>query len=336
MRTIIKDIAYFLPEQIITNEHLHRENPDWDMDLVTTRTGVKQRHLAESGETALDLSVKACQKLLSNHNEASGQIDGIIFCTQSPDYIMPPNSSLLHKILGLSENVFAFDINLACSGYVFGLALANGLIQTGVATNILFVTADTYSKYIHKKDRSARALFGDGSSVSWITASDSSQGIIDLQCSTSGKDYDKFMIPAGAQRMPLSYETSLEKSDESGNVRSLANIHMDGMGVLTFVNSKVPKQILKLLERNQLQIEDIDLFIFHQASKLALDSLTRLLKIKPVRVFQNLSKVGNTVSSSIPIALKDALESGRVNEGDKVILSGFGVGLSWASALIEI
>ncbi len=198
------------------------------------------------------------------------------------------------------------------------------------------MNADTYSRYINKKDRSVSALFGDGAAVSWITTSNSTQGIIDIQCSTSGRYYDKFIIPAGGCRMPKSTETAIPKIDDSGNVRALENIHMDGMAILAFVNSRVPKQIQQILARNKLTIDDIDFFVFHQASKIALDALMLLLRIKPEKTYHNLHKVGNTVSASIPIALKDALDSGKVSIGDKVILSGFGVGLSWGTAIIEI
>jgi len=336
MRVKINDIAYYLPERIVTNEELKKENPSWDMSLIEERVGVLKRHIARDDETALDLSVQACEKLFSKNKDAKEQIDGIIFCTQGEDYIMPPNSCILHKILNLAEDVFAFDFNLACSGYIYGLALAQGLICSGIAKNILLVNADTYSKYINKQDRSVRMVFGDGAAVSWITTSDSTQGIIDIQCSTSGKHYDKFIIPAGGCRMPKSKETAIPKTDDSGNVRTLENIHMDGMGILVFVNSKVPKQIQSILAKNKLTIDDIDLFIFHQASGVALDSLIRLLGIKPEKTYQNIREVGNTVSASIPIALKEVLENGKVSRGDKVLLSGFGVGLSWGTAIIEI
>jgi 3-oxoacyl-[acyl-carrier-protein] synthase-3 len=336
MRVKIKDIDYYLPERLVTNEELQRENPNWDMSSIEERVGVLRRHIAGDDETALDLSVQACKKLFSRSEDAKEQIDAIIFCTQSNDYILPPNSCILHKILDLGEDVFAFDFNHACSGYPYGLALSQGLICSGIAKNILLVNADTYSKYISKQDRSVRVLFGDGAAVSWIVVSDSKQGIIDIQCSTYGNFYDKFIIPAGGCRMQKCKETAIPRTDDSGNIRTLENIRMDGMGVLSFVNSKIPKQIKQILHQNGLAINDIDLFIFHQASKLALDKLTHLLAIKPEKVYQNLEDVGNTVSASIPIALKNALDNGRLSTGDKVLLSGFGVGFSWGTAIIEI
>ncbi len=306
------------------------------MNLVEKRSGVLKRHIARDDETSLDLALKACGKLFSVNEGLRDHIDSIIFCTESPDYILPPNSCIMHKMLELSDNTLAFDINLACSGYVYGLALAQALIVSGMVTNVLLITAETYSKYIHMQDRSSRVLFGDGAAVSWITASNSSSGIIDIKCSTFGENYDKFIIPAGACRMPSSEKTAIPETNASGNVRTLENIHMDGMGVLTFVNKKVPQEVRSLLSRNELSVEDIDLFVFHQASKIVLDSLTRLLRIKREKVYRNIAEVGNTVSASIPIALKDALDNGAMSSGARVLLSGFGVGLSVASAIIEI
>lgn len=336
MKIKIDDIAYYLPEEVVTNRDLAKENPGWNMDHLEERVGVKNRHIARDNETAADLSLKACKKLFSKREGIKEEVDGIIFCTQSPDHIIPPNACILHKMLDLPEEVFAFDLNLACSGYIYGLALARGLIHSNTARKILLVTADTYSKYINKQDRSTRTLFGDGAAVSWITASDSAQGIMDIQCSTSGAHYDKFIIPAGGHRIPKSAETAISERDKSGNIRTKENIHMKGLGILTFVNSKVPKQVKEVLARNNMTIDGIDLFVFHQASKLALNSLARLLKINPEKMYSNLHDIGNTVSASVPIALKDAMDKKKASKGDKILLCGFGAGLSWGTAILEL
>lgn len=336
MRVRIEDIEYYLPEQVVDNKDLQQENPDWDMSSIEKRVGVLKRHIAREDETAVDLALKACERLFLRNKNAKQGIDAVIFCTQSEDYILPPNACLLHSMLDLNDDVFAFDFNLACSGYIYGLALAQGLICSKSATNVLLVNADTYSKYINKKDRSVRMLFGDGAAVSLITKSDSEQGIIDIKCSTHGKLYDKFIIPAGGCRMPKSETTSVPKTDNAGNVRTLENIHMDGVGILRFVSAKVPVQVRQILERNNLTVNDIDMFIFHQASKLVLDRLINSLEIGPEKMYQNLSEVGNTVSASIPMVLKVALDKGKILPGNKILLSGFGVGLSWGTAIIKM
>ena len=331
----IKDIAYYLPECALSNKDLAQENPSWDMKQLEERVGVMTRYVAGDDETSLDIAEKACEKLFAENPELRDQVGGIIFCTQSGDYIMPPNACVLHKRLKLNEDVFAFDFNLACSGYVYGLAIARGMMYTNMGKHILLVTANTYSKYINPQDRSVKMLFGDGASVTWLAPSEQDEGIIDIMCATSGAKYDAFMIPAGGSRMPKSDKTSIPETDKNGNIRSLENIHMKGMDIFAFVNSRVPKQVRQLLEKNGLSVDDIDLFVFHQASKLALDSVIRSLRIKPEKAYINIQDVGNTVSSSIPIALKDAKDRGLVKKGDLILLAGFGVGLSWGSTIIK-
>ena len=331
----IKDIAYCLPGNIVTNQDLQQENPAWDMRQLEARTGVVKRHIAREGETTLDMAIKACRDMLSKGEGFRDGINGLIFCTQSQDHIIPSNSLIVHKELQLPENVFTFDFNMACSGYIYGLALAQGLIQAGFADHILLITGDTYSKYIHRKDRSARILFGDAAAVTRIGVEDPGKGVVDILCETSGKHYDKFIIPAGGCRNPKSSKTSIPMKDRSGNVRTAENIYMNGMGVLGFINTHVPKQINKILKRNAMTLDDIDLFVFHQSSKISLDSLERLLEVNGEKVFRNIREIGNTVSASIPIAIKDAMDKGKIESGQTVLISGFGAGLSWGTAIIQ-
>lgn len=336
MRVAIKAIATHLPECVVSNEELATANPSWDMGLVGKKTGVHRRHIAHDGETAFDLAVAACGPLFEKAPDAREAIDAILFCTQEGDYVMPPNACLLHNELELPDGVLAFDFNLACSGFTYGLAIAQGLITAGTASNVLLVTSHTYSKFIHPLDRSARVLFGDGAAVSWIAAADGDEGLIDIDCGTSGKGWDGFWIPAGGARLPQSEETRRQPNADSGDFRTAEDIHMDGMGVLAFVNSKVPPSVQRVLSRNSLTVDDVALFIFHQASALALDTLERRLRIPPEKNFRNIADVGNLVSASIPVALDEALSRGRARPGDLVLLSGFGVGLSWATALVRI
>lgn len=336
VRAEIRGIAYVLPDQVVTNEMLGAENPTWDMSRVESRTGVAARHITRDNETAFDLACRACDLLFEEHPEAREQVDAILFCTQSGDYVMPPNACLLHEYLGLPEDVFATDFNLACSGFVYGLGLAQSLLASAIATNVLLINADTYSKYINRGDRSARALFGDGAAATWLAASDSGRGLIGIRCATSGKDHRKFIIPAGGCRLPRSPETAVEQADSGGNLRSLENIHMDGAGVLSVLNATAPRHIRALLESSGMTLDDIDMFVFHQASKMALDSLAARLRIPADRLFSNLRGVGNTVSASIPIAMRDAIDLGRIEPGDRVLVSAIGVGMSWATAIMEM
>ena len=305
----ISGITYALPSNIVTNADLALEHPEWDMTRVEMRTGVLRRHISD-GETALDLAFRAADALIEAHSEAR-MADAILFCTQTPDQVMPPNAALLHEHLGLGDGVFALDFTLACSGFVYGLALAQGLVSSGIASSILLVTADTYSRLIDPNDRGPRVLFGDGAAVTWITSGD--RGLVDIALATSGTDHRAFMVPKGSEVL-----------------------RMDGLRVLGFVKSHVPGQVSELLARNGLTVDDIDLFVFHQASRLALDTLQGCLKIPGDRMYSNIERVGNTVSASIPMALLDAIDEGLVGPGSRVLLCGFGVGMSWASAILDL
>ena len=189
-------IDYYLPKNVVTNSDLEKENPNWDLDSVAKKTGVLERHIARNDETALDLAVEACRKLFDQNNDAVQNIDAVIFCTQSPDYIMPPNSYLLQKRLGLAKNIIAYDFNLACSGYIYSIAMSYSLIYSGLATKVLLINADTYSKYISPEDRSTRVLFGDGAAATIVEKNDG-RGMIDIAFSSDGSSYDCFYIPAG-------------------------------------------------------------------------------------------------------------------------------------------
>lgn len=334
MNIKISDISYHLPDKILSNTDLQNENPEWDMEKLSEKSGVFFRHIAADNETAFDLACRACDKLFQKDENIRASIDGIIFCTQSPDYIMPSNSFLLHNYLKLEQSVFAFDFDLACSGFVYGLSIARGFVATSLAKNILLITADTYSKYIHPKDRSARILFGDGAAACLLSKTEDG-GIIDAMLASSGKDYESFYIPSGGSRIPKSEKTSLAETDESGNMHTPEHIHMNGFGVWKFVASTVPKQINEILNRNGYTVKDIDLFIFHQASKMTIDSLVKAVKVNPEKVFINMNNVGNLVSSSIPVALKYAEDAKRLKRGDLIVLSGFGVGLSWGTIIMR-
>ncbi len=334
--TSLRHIASALPERVLSNDELARENPSWNMESVLERAGVAERRVAAPGETAFDLSVRACETLVEEGAVDLGRVDAVVYCTQSPDYVMPGNAHLLHGRLGLGDRVLAFDYNLACSGYVYGLAFADSFARSGLASEILLVTADTYSKHINPRDRSARVLFGDGAAVTLVTAADGDGGrIVAAELGSHGADFEKFYIPAGGWRQPRGEETRREETDRHGNVRCAENIYMDGLGVWSWVNSTVPAHVRGFLERQSLSLDDVDLYVFHQASKMSLDTVAKALSLPPEKTFVHLEDVGNLVSASIPVALRAALDEGRVGPGSRVLLCGFGVGLSYGSVLLE-
>jgi len=335
MGVIIEKITYALPENVITNDELRSTYPDWDFERLEDRTGVYQRSIASEGETALDLVVKACSNLEGELENSFEEIDGLIFCTETPDHHIPSNASLLHGRLDLPTNVFSLDINMGCSGFVYSLEMARCLIEGGQADKILLATGDTYSQFINPGDRATRTLFGDGAAVSIISRSEE-PGIIDTTLGSSGKHYDKFMVPAGGARQPASAQTASTYTDKNGNVRSAENITMDGLGVLSFFNATIPAEVKSLLKKHELEVVDIDLFVFHQASRVALASIQRALGISDSQMVISLESIGNLVSASIPVALKMAADQGRLKPKGRIVLCGFGVGLSWGATLIEL
>lgn len=323
-------IEYYLPEQVVRNSYFRERFPEWKVDQTALRTGVLERHIARQDETAYDLALAAAIKLLDKNPSLREKVDGIIFCTQSPDYVMPSNAFLLQRDLGLKKNILAFDYNLACSGFIYGSVMATSFIRSGVAKNLLLVTADTYSKHLEEDDRSTRMLFGDGAAVSWIgqVGDCGTEPLIssfgDFSLSSDGTGWDQFVIRSGASRQPPSCRAEPDYNDK---------IAMNGLRVLNFVNDRVIRQLRELLANNCLKAEEIDQFFFHQASGLALDSLGKKLKVGDKQMFSNLATIGNTVSASVPILIKDYFSHNTLPKGSRLLLSGFGVGYSWGSML---
>ena len=308
------DIEYCLPDRVLENAQLQESFPDWRVSQTEKRTGVYERRIAAEDETAYDLALKSVKKLLQKYDGLIEKIDAVIFCTQSPDYVMPSNAFLLHRDLGLKSDVMAFDYNLACSGYVYGLFMASSFINTHSASNVLLVTGDTYSKYLNETDRATRMLFGDGASASWISADPGKvtpliSRFIDFKFSVDSSGWDKFYIKSGGMRQPYRQKDDPEFDDK---------IAMNGMQVVNFANHKVSAQMLEFLKRNSLEVSDIDQFFIHQASRLALESLAKRIKAGEDKVYINIDNVGNTVSSSIPILIKDYFDSHALDSGKKL------------------
>jgi len=260
-------------------------------------------------------------------------------CTQSPEYLLPSSACILQSRTKLPINVGAFDINLGCSGYIYGLGVAKGLVETGQAKNIMFVTSDTYSKYIHLKDKSVRTIFGDAAAATLVSAKDESDDSTEylgpFEYGTDGCGAENLIVPHGGAKHPKSERSSIEVKDENGNIRSSENLYMNGAEVFTFSLNRVPKLLQSLLEVTGLEEKDIDYFVFHQANKFILDSIkmcTNLPENKLLRYYEN---IGNTVSSSIPIALYEANKSGKLFHDSMIGVIGFGAGYSWGGTMIR-
>lgn len=334
--TSIRAIAVELPEREVTNADLARENPGWAMESVVKRSGIESRRFAAEDETAFDLSVRACESLLEQQDVAAADIDAILYCTHDPDYPMPGNAHLLHAHLGLGDEVLAFDYRLACTGFVYGLAFADAFVRAGMASGALLVTAETASKRINPRDRSARVLFGDGAAVTYLSSSGEGGGrIAAYELCTRGDGFKCGYVPAGAARNPVSEETKRETTDLSGNVRTPEDMHLEGPELWRFVNSVVPGHVEGFLAKHSLTLDDVDLCVFHQASKLILDSLRKALSIPAEKMFVHMKDIGNLSSASIPFALRAAMDEGAIQPGDRLLVSGYGTGLSYGSAIVE-
>ena len=320
MKVKIDSSAYYLPEKKEDNKDLLLDNPDWDISKISEKTGIYSRSIASPHQTAVDLAFEAGNKLLKDISFKE-DIDLIILVTQSPDYVLPTSACILQNQLGLSKKCMAFDINLGCSGFVYAISVAGSLIESGVAKKGLILCSETYTKYIHKNDRTCRPIFSDGASATLLVGSNS-DNIGPFVFGTDGSGYEKLIVREGGAREPNIIVDS-----------SYGLIEMNGAEVFLFTLSSVPACINMLLDKSNLKIEDIDLFVFHQASKLVLENLIRTMSLDKDKVFINLKYVGNTVSASIPIALKDAETQGRLKNGDTIMLVGFGVGLSWGATL---
>jgi len=337
IRAQIAAIEYYLPEAVLTNEQLAQLYPGWPAKVVEEKTGIKARHIAAEDETATDMAVKAAQKLFDRNACTPACIDFVMLCTQSPDHFLPTSACLIQDRLRIPKMCGAFDFNLGCSGFVYGLAIARALIENGLARNVLLLTAETYSKFIHPMDRSVRTLFGDAAAATLIRCveADGSGGplIGPFVFGTDGAGADLLIVPAGGLRLPRSGETAVEQTDEKGNTRSKEHLFMNGPAILTFSMTAVPALVERLLSEGGIGRDSVDAFVFHQANKLMLDVLRKQCNIPPERFVVDLENKGNTVGSTIPIALADAHRGGMIKPGARVMLVGFGVGLSWAGAL---
>lgn len=334
MKIGIKAIEYVLPEAVLTNEMLAELYGDWTAEKIFNKTGIASRHICREDETALDLAERAAKKLFATGVAAPGDIDYLLLATETPDYQIPPNACILQDRLGIPKTAGALDYTLACSAYVYGLMLAKGLIAGQIAKNVLLITAETYSKHIHPMDKSTRTIFGDGAAATLICAGEDVHAIGAFAMGTDGSGYNGLWIPAGGARQQRTADTAKVYIEENGTQRTQENVFMDGPEVFNFTIRVAGPSVKAVLEKENLQMEDIDLFVFHQANAFILEFLRKKIKIPKEKYFVDMADIGNTVSSTLPIALKRVQEKGRLQEGQRALLLAFGVGWSWGANIV--
>lgn len=325
----IKALTYYLPEGIVTNEQLEVELGG--VETVSKMAGVDSRRKASENETASDMAVKAAKKLFKEKGITPDEIDFLLYCTQSPDYFMPSTSCVIQDRLGIPTTAGAIGYDLGCSGYVYGLAIANSFVESGLAKNVLLLTADTISKYLHPQDKN-RLLFGDAASATLV----STTGIASIgsfEKGTDGKGFEHIIIRNGGNRHREL--TSKSYTDGNGNIHYEDYFDMDGEAVFNFTVERIPSLIEDCLKKNNLQKEDVGYYVFHQANRYMLNTLRKINKLPKDSFFVDLSDTGNTTSSTVPIGLVKSIQAGNIHKNMNVMVAGFGVGLSWAATILK-
>ncbi|WP_374460824.1 3-oxoacyl-ACP synthase III family protein [Chryseobacterium taeanense] len=331
MKAYIKAISYYLPESVYSNQQLVEDFPEWSVDKIAEKVGIDERHIAAEDETAGSMAEKAALNLFKEWNIEPSEIDFVMLCTQSPDYFLPTTACVIQHNLNIPTHSGAIDFNLGCSGYVYGLALAKGLISAGVAKNVLLLTAETYTKHINPKDKGNKTIFGDAAAATLVSTEGKAE-IKEFVLGTDGKGAENLMVKSGG--MKYKDKMNVVDEDENGAEKHSDYLYMNGSKIFNFTQGNVPKLANQTLEKNNLEKEDIGLFVFHQANKYMMEFLRKKMKIEEEKFYYYMSKVGNTVSSTIPIALSEAMKEGKT-EGNNVMLAGFGVGYSWAGTVLE-
>lgn len=318
----IAAIEYYLPETRLGNHELVEE-AGFDESFLRDKLGIEERRIASRDEATSDMSEKAAKRVLESCSLEPKDIGLLILCTQNPDFKLPGTSHIVQDRLGLPVSCAAFDVGLGCSGFVYGLAIAKAFMLFHGIKHGLLLTCDPYSKIISKDDRNTRPLFGDAASAALLSDGASCK-ILEFTFGSDGSGFHHLIVEGGGTRNPLSGENT-----------SISNcLYMNGRQIFNFMMRRVPSDVSNCLEKNHLTVEDIDRFVFHQASKYMLENLAKRLELPAEKMVYCLRETGNTVSSSIPIALSEMFREGGVTQ-KRVLISGFGVGLSWASTVLH-
>lgn len=328
----IKGISYYLPEKIVTNAELLKEFPEWSVDKVAAKVGVDLRHVAGENETAGDMAEKAARRLMDEYHIDPKSIDFVFLCTQSSDHFLPSTACILQDRLGIPTSAGAFDYNLGCSGCVYGMAMGKSFVDSGMAKNVLLLTAETYNKYLHQSDKSNRSIFGDGAAACLISNEGFAE-IGDVVLGTDGSGAKHLIVETGAARHKAA--TGVVTIDEDGHEKHDDYLYMNGSAIFNFTLEAVPALMKDILAKNNMAKDNVDYYVFHQANKFMLNTIRKVCVLPKDKFYVNLSETGNTVSSTVLIGLKQCLEAGTITPGMNVMVTGFGVGLSWGGTILR-
>ena len=332
METYINGISYYLPKNTLSNDDIHKVHPEWDAEKISKKTGIKNRYIASKNECSSDMAVNAAKILFEEYGIDRNEIDFLIFCTQSPDYVLPTSACIIQERLNLPTSIGAFDFNLGCSGYVYGLSIAKGFISSGIAKKILFLTANTYSKYIHPKDKSNKTIFGDAATATILSSENTGLWQVgNFVFGTDGKGAENLIVKNSGIKFNSEMNKDILDNDKNF-IKNDSNLYMNGGEIFSFSSSAVPKLISEVLQNNKLTLESTDAFVFHQANRYMLDYIRRKINIEQNKFIIHIENVGNTVSNTIPIALKEKCINSNYQN---IILAGFGVGYSWSGCVLK-
>ena len=327
-QAFIASVASHLPPNRLTNEDLARRPGGWAPEKTFEKTGIRERRVVDGLECASDLAAAAAARLFARGACDPAEVDILIHCTQTPDYLLPTTACLLQERLMLPTHCMAFDINQGCSGYIYGLALAKSLLESGMGRKALLLTGDTYSRFIPPDDRTVATLFGDAGTATSLALVDPDDArpapLGPFVFGTDGSGAENLIVPDSAFRRSA-----------GGGGPVPGRLFMNGPKIFEFTLKTIPALVLGTLEKAGLALDDVDLFVFHQANRFMLEALRQKLGIDPNRFVFALEETGNTVSSSIPVALEASAARGRIRAGDRLLLVGFGVGYSWGAAAVR-
>lgn len=328
----LNHVTYLLAPHVLTNTVLAERFPAFTEDQILKNTGISQRYAIEPGTIASDFAAACGTYFFEEFPVDKTSIDFLVFCSEAPDYVGPATSCIIQHKLGLPTNIGTLDLAFGCSGYTYGLSISKALIESGMASNILFITTDIPTSVLPPGDPMLHFLFSDGASASLISAKPSGPQIGNFAFGTDGSGESSLRVRNSAISEPKDHAW-LDNPQNEG--LRIGRMEMDGEAIFSFSLREVPQLVEQILDKNRCTMEDIDLFIFHQASSIILKSLKRKLRIPDNRFFSNLAEVGNTVSASIPVAYTEAVKQGKITKGMKVLIAGFGIGYSWSGTVIQ-
>lgn len=314
----------YVPQKVLTNDDLSRM-VDTSDEWIRTRTGIVERRILDPKEATSDMAVRAAREALHVASFDPANLDLIIVCTATPDHVMPSTACLVQTALG-ADRAAAFDLNSACSGFLYGLSVGSQMIRGGAYENVLVIGAETLSRWIDWTDRDTCVLFGDGAGAFLLQANDQPGGLLSFALGADGSGGDLLIVPGGGTRNPPTWEST---------TNGMCSLKMNGREVFRFATRTMGRIAKEAIEAAGLTPNDIELFVPHQANLRIIKATARFLKLPMERVFVNVDRYGNTSSASVPIAVCEAVEAGRIRPGDHLVLVAFGAGLTWGAAVLQ-